>query len=233
MQRLATVFGWADFPRPLFHGCDFALRFELGGDREMGPARFLQAMDRARFIASLVFAGAENLTVMLPFRSRRPGAEAPSGLRKTLQAAGFSAATGATKRMEPRDSEDAEDVAAGWHRFLFAFDIRNGAEQISPLIWAAVANEMGITLRFPSIALNYIVDLERGVAMHIYDDRGLDLVAIKPSLLRPCYEQFNDWLPEHDRRRMTATFAFDVMNGDQGSNLQSHGPGGVSRGSGA
>ena len=61
---------------------------------------------------------------------------------------------------------------------------------------------------------------------------GLDLVAIKPSLLRPCYEQFNDWLAEHDRRRMTATFAFDVMNGDQGSNLQSHGPGGCRGGPG-
>ena len=44
--------------------------------------------------------------------------------------------------------------------FFFAFDIRNGAEQISPLIWAAVANEMGISPA-SSIALNYILDLEK------------------------------------------------------------------------
>ncbi|WP_185958607.1 DUF3885 domain-containing protein [Paracoccus laeviglucosivorans] len=211
MQRLEQVFGWADFPQPLFYECDFALRFELGGTHEMGPMRFLQAMDRARLIASEVFAGVETLTVIIPFRSRGSGEEIPFRLRKTAQAIGLSIANGATTYMPPRDSGEAADEMAGWCRFLFSFEIRNGPEQISCLIWAAVANGMGIRPSFPHMAANYIVDLARGIAMRVYDDRGMDLVAIRPSLLRPSYERFNGWLLDYDRERMAAMFAADPM----------------------
>lgn len=207
MQRLAQVFGWEDLPRPLFYECDFALRFELGGDHEMGPNRLLQAMDRARAIASLVFAEAETLTLIVPFYSRRTKAVAPSALIKALKKLEISGGSGATKRIAPRDSDHAENAADGWHRFLFSFDMANSPDQISSLIWAAVINEMGVWPRFSAIAKNYILDFERGVAMHIYDDRGMDLVAIRPALLRPCYESFNSYLLDQDRARMAATFA--------------------------
>ncbi len=207
MQRLAQVFGWEDFPRPLFYECDFALRFELGGDHEMGPNRLLQAMDRARAIASLVFAEAETLTIMVPFHSRRTKEVAPSALIKALKKLEIIGKNGAAKRMALRDSDDAENVADGWRRFIFSFDMANSPDQISSLIWAAVIEEMGVRPRFSAIAKNYILDFERGVAMHIYDDRGMDLVAIRPALLRPCYESFNSYLVDYDREWMAATFA--------------------------
>lgn len=211
MQRLSQVFGWEDFPRPLFYECDFALRFELGGDHEMGPNRLLQAMDRARAIASRAFAETETLTVVVPFYSRRTKAAAPSALIKDLKNLKIFGEGGAMKRMAPRDADDAETVAEGWHRFLFSFDVDNSPAQISSLIWAAVINEMDIRPRFSAIASNYILDFERGVAMHIYDDRGMDLVAIRPSLLQPCYESFRGYLLDHDRVRMAATFATDPL----------------------
>ncbi len=90
--------------------------------------------------------------------------------------------------------------------------MRNSPDQIAPFIWAAVANEMAVTPRLTPLAHSYIMDLERGMVLHVYDDRGMDLAATRPELLRPCYEQLNGWLLDHDRARMDAIFASGAVN---------------------
>jgi hypothetical protein len=208
LQRLAQTFGWDDFPQPLFYQCPFALRFELGGNHEMGPTRFLQAMDRARSVASMIFAETENLTVAVPFVGRRANTPVPARLRRALKSTGFSGKIGAGKRMEPRDEDDEmTDVACGYHRFLCALDTHNSPDQIAPFIWAAIANEMPIAPHFACMSQNYIMDLGRGIVLHAYDDRGMDLIAISAELLRPCYEQFNEWLLDCDRVQMDTKFS--------------------------
>lgn len=207
MQRLTQVFGWVDFPRPLFYEAEFALRFELGGELPMGPRRFLQAMDRARAVASALFAKADRLTVATSYLGRRLTPAIPAKLRQALGDTEVQIADAQSFRPPPRDSNDLENAAEGWHRFIWTFDIRNDDSQILPFLWASVANEMPIAPRFPVLAGSYIMDLTNGVILFVYDDRGMDAAAVEPELLRPSYEKFNSWLLDHDRPLMDAMFA--------------------------
>ena len=43
--------------------------------------------------------------------------------------------------------------------------------------------------------------------LHLYDDRGMDLVASDKSLLSPFYEDCHNWLLEYDLPRMDEIFA--------------------------
>jgi hypothetical protein len=38
--------------------------------------------------------------------------------------------------------------------------------------------------------------------VHMYDDRGLDIIAATRESLRPIYRPFNDWVLDFDRERI-------------------------------
>ncbi|HEX8658282.1 MAG TPA: DUF3885 domain-containing protein, partial [Hymenobacter sp.] len=48
----------------------------------------------------------------------------------------------------------------------------------------------------------YFLNLDRALIFHMYDDRGLDILAADRQTLRPLYEQFHDWLLDYDRPLM-------------------------------
>ncbi|GAB1361730.1 DUF3885 domain-containing protein [Rhodobacter sp.] len=208
MQQLKQAFGWDDFPAgPLFYEARFALRFDLGGAHKMGIARFTQAIDRARAVASLLFADSDVLTVAVPYFGRRAASPVPAIIKRALNETGFSGTIESTRRMPPRDENDAENDAEGLHRHLCVLEMSNRPDQVLPFIWASVANEMPIEPRFCCLSRAYVMDLKQGLILYPYDDRGMDVVARDPVLLRPCYDQFGDWLLDHDRIQMDAIFA--------------------------
>lgn len=52
----------------------------------------------------------------------------------------------------------------------------------------------------------YFVHTEGKLLYHLYDDRGLDVVAQQKSILSPLYETFNDWILDHDRESIDKIF---------------------------
>ena len=42
--------------------------------------------------------------------------------------------------------------------------------------------------------------------LHVYDDRGMDVIACDPAKLHGLYSDFEDWLLDHDRERMMKLF---------------------------
>jgi hypothetical protein len=52
----------------------------------------------------------------------------------------------------------------------------------------------------------YLASPSRGVLLHPYDDRGLDVVGTTTDSIRSAYEQFRDWLLRHDLEKMTRAF---------------------------
>jgi hypothetical protein len=69
------------------------------------------------------------------------------------------------------------------------------------MLTAAIGAELDIPSKAPPCAV-YLFDLERGLLLHPYDDRGLDLAAVTLEALRPFYAEFNGWLLDFDRPRM-------------------------------
>jgi len=61
IEAVQGGFGWQGFPDAMFYEAAFGLWFELGGDLDMGPVRFLEALDRARAVAAELFSGSETL----------------------------------------------------------------------------------------------------------------------------------------------------------------------------
>ncbi len=206
-QKIFDTFGWTDFPRPLFYNCSFGLRFELGGDHEMGPARFLQAMDRARAVADLAFSGMDKLTICINYTGKKRRSPAIKKEFKALSDMGFSGEFGPASHLAWADCHDPDWEAEGWLRYRHFCEIPNTPDQLAPLLWMAVAQEMPIEPRLFHIADNYILDLVRGVALHVYDDRGMDVVATDPDLLLPLYSKFNSWLLDSDRTEMDSLFS--------------------------
>ncbi len=52
----------------------------------------------------------------------------------------------------------------------------------------------------------YLVDVENDLALHVYDDRGMDVVSPRKKPLVNIFTKYYDWLLNYDLARMTSTF---------------------------
>jgi hypothetical protein len=52
----------------------------------------------------------------------------------------------------------------------------------------------------------YFINRTRNIILHMYDDRGMDLMAPQASDLRPIYDQHNDWILDYNRTQIEQTF---------------------------
>ena len=78
-------------------------------------------------------------------------------------------------------------------------------DQADILLWSQIAHDLGVMPQAP--ALSKLVDVERGVTVYAYDDRGMDITALSPDPIAELYTRFDAWLLDHDRPRMFEAFA--------------------------
>jgi hypothetical protein len=48
----------------------------------------------------------------------------------------------------------------------------------------------------------YFLNPASAMIVHMYDDRGLDMIAANREALIPVYRNFNDWVLDYDRERI-------------------------------
>jgi Domain of unknown function (DUF3885) len=191
-----------------FKGSPFWLRFELGGEDfgcvDAPVPRFVQALTRARYIRDALFADSEQVWAIAashaePFRDfYAPVPDAFEALSKI----GFNGSTSAEWRAPLSSNEHGdEDEDFVWRAFNVTLDIRNQ----DALLWCSICYEMPIEPKSPVVS--HLADFERGILLHVYDDRGMDVLALEAAPLLPLYERFDAWLLDYDRERMRAAFA--------------------------
>jgi hypothetical protein len=78
-------------------------------------------------------------------------------------------------------------------------------DQADILLWSQIAHDLGVMPQAP--VLSKLVDVERGVTVYAYDDRGMDITALSPDPIIELYTRFDKWLLDHDRPRMSEAFA--------------------------
>lgn len=194
-----------------FQGSEYSLRFELGGETlsnlTQTVPRFLQAFDRARAIADAVFPSDGALLGVVGFwdlgelelfhPEARPGG---TGLDH-LAGMGFPVRNPASSwtAVPPFFGED-DGVVWDWN----AYDLPGRRDLRDVLLWASVASEMAMGPKAPVVCYLYAPDT--GVLMHVYDDRGMDLTALRPEPLTQIHRQFDDWVLDYDRPRIEAVF---------------------------
>lgn len=189
--------------RAPFLASPFWLRFDLAGEVgvDRPVARFTQAFDRARTLADALFAPSADVTAIL---AASPDAERdvfaperdPFG---ALDALGPDAPAPMTVWSAPLQAGDDEPLLE-WR----AVALRDRAMR-DVLLWVAIAYELPIAPKAP--VQSWLVDFERGLMLHVYDDRGMDVRALEKDAIAPLYREHDAWLLAHDRPRMRRAFA--------------------------
>lgn len=206
LNNIQQAFGIEELPRNLFYSLDQALRFELGGkefgtDRPM--RRFAQAYQRSQTVSEAFFKNSAGVFLFLSSY----GEEQPD--RKSLKPLKFCG-------LKPKDfqyfsktpQQDDEHIAEyGSDIFRnFYFTKLKDKATIPEILWLGIASEMGIRPRFQGSTTAYLVDPEKGLILHLYDDRGMDLVAVEKAALGAIFVEFRKWLLDSDLDRMTDMF---------------------------
>ena len=203
-SMLLNTFGCMELPRAPFYQYEFALRFELGGEEvstKRPLKRFAQAFQRAEDIAQLLFQDTAALWVLsseTDYEGRSPSAKALKPLKySTLSKKDFHHFNSTTHK--ENDSVFDDEYRQHW----FAAKLK-APEDLPEVLWLSLAAELGIR---PAIHTQlYFVDFDRKVAMHPYDDRGLDVFAMDRDALLPLFKQRRSWLLEYDREKMERVF---------------------------
>jgi hypothetical protein len=206
IAEFASSFGRTDLPDALVYEFEYALRFELGGDfdtKDDRIPRFLRALDRARAVIGALFEPTKNVTAMIDFYGFKDLTRHSWTMVKDLKTAGFETRKlrylGALEQERDEGFPDDETIFRHW----YVCD-RLSADDLNKLAWCSIAAEMNIRPRARGGI--YLADMERRTMLHIYDDRGMDAVAMDRENLRPLYQRFDDWLLDCDREKIDATF---------------------------
>jgi hypothetical protein len=77
-------------------------------------------------------------------------------------------------------------------------------DQADILLWNNIAREIGIRPAVP--ALSKLVNLEQGICVYAYDDRGMDITALTVPAIAELYRHYDSWLLDSDRPRMAQIF---------------------------
>ena len=60
----------------------------------------------------------------------------------------------------------------------------------------------------------YVLDENLKIIMHMYDDRGLDVIAHAPSTLMPIYHRFGEWILDNQRGKIASRFGTLLSEAD-------------------
>ena len=204
IQRFDTDFTLTEFPHGMFYKFDVGLRFELGGEENSTSRplkRFSQAFSRADTVSSSVFNKSSSLWLL----SSTYGTERPANKRlKPYKLCGLTKSSFEYCGGTPQKDSDHID-AFGSDRYRH-WDVARlvEKEQLREVLWLTLASELGIQPAVPADV--YIVDFDKSIAIHPYDDRGMDVVSMDRENLAHVYEKHKLWLLEFDAPKMKATF---------------------------
>ena len=197
---LLEKFGADIFQRPLFYSYPNGLRFELSEGRTW-IGQFLSSHSKAMDISSDVFAGCDQFLLCL--RSRIVASAFNSrNLLRQLQEAQIPTSAQRAFWSEPAEKEEWEEGSVEAWEVTLAFWVPAGL--IQNVLWCALANDLGVSPRLECAA--YLVNLQEGLAMYPYDDRGMDIVGPNTEALRGLYNKHHSWLLSYDLPAMQAAY---------------------------
>lgn len=189
----------------LFYNFPGGLRFELSGSGSPLD-QALTALRKATVICDDIFGGEERVLVHLE-------AFAPAsrfGVRKMLRElriAGLVIPKARDVWLEAEDQADDANESVYWVSCAF----EDSTAKLQNLLWCAVATDFGSSLRPNPQCRVYLFNPNKGIVVHPYDDRGMDVISRRTSTLAGLYERHKDLLLDYDIEAMRQTFAWSEV----------------------
>lgn len=203
---LADNFAGLTLRQPLFYNWPFSLRFNLQ-EREVGSeSYFKEVLQRTHLIFTDVFQPEDDLLFeLVDYRFKK----------RKLHLGNFC--------LQCIDKINRERISFKILRHLYEKDkydnynralVKCKAKELNVIsILKAIAHK-DFPGRPPQLGRNewlsskdiYLINLDKKVIFHMYDDRGLDLLTSNKENLVHIYQQYNAWLLDYDRNKMFEIF---------------------------
>lgn len=207
IEIIDAAFGWREFPDAMFYRSPLGLRFDLGGDLENGPLRFVQALDRARAVATATLSGSETLVAVVAIYGEKRATRRHSAAIQKLEQIGFPHRFELVAKVPQKYEAHIAEFGGDLYRHCYAAEFTNEEASVTALLWASIAKEMGIRPSARWIDTIHIADVHKRLALCAYDDRGMDVIGPSGSVLSSLYKKFHPWLLDYNRAEMDAKFS--------------------------
>lgn len=186
----------------LFYNFPGGLRFELS---EGGSPldQVLLALRKATVICNEVFSGEEWILLHLQAFAPVSRFRLRTKLRE-LQLAGILIPRVRDVWMEKAEDNETEDDDDDGHWISCAFEVP--VAKLQNLLWCAFTADFGPLHPNPNCRV-YLINTNKGILVHPYDDRGMDVISQSTSTLAELYERHYDLLLDYDIEVMRETFA--------------------------
>lgn len=185
-EFMFSYFGRVDFGGDLFAQWPVGIRFDIG----------LEQVSRAVKLYEFTFGKADNcILVSQDWTLDYPLWERFTSLFETPGVFPSPPSNFQSAEISPLDESQ---YRLTWIRLPpLAFDVTQ--------MFQAIANrERG---GVPSISSGvYTIDPCSKIIMHMYDDRGLDVIAYEAATILPLYKSFGEWVLENQRHRVASRF---------------------------
>ncbi len=179
-------FNRVDFGGDLFAQWPIGIRFEIG----------IEQVSRATKLYGFAFAKAENC--ILVSQDWTEGVEIAPRSTPLFKTPGIFPS-------EPSELQTFDVYPIDETAYRLTWTRISPHEFDAAGIFQAIANrEQPGDLKIKSGV--YVIDPKNKLIMHMYDDRGLDVIATETDVLRPLFENFGEWVLDNQRHRVEIPF---------------------------
>lgn len=184
---------------PIFYESPIALRFEIGDPviSTANPVYFRAAYLRASYIYHQ--AAPFDTLLWILYRSADTESDVETLCQRFCEI---------TRLPMPTEIYTQETIAADdepFTRIFLFWDMTKTPPNIDRLLQAIIHTDFHGFRELSSAV--FFLNTTDHILYHLYDDRGLDVVAETKETLTPLYQQFQNWLLTYDIKRMQSIFS--------------------------
>ncbi|GAB3227853.1 hypothetical protein GCM10027346_11680 [Hymenobacter seoulensis] len=203
MPNALAQFLWRQYPSlrlaaPLFHNWPIYLRFDLQDDAlaTSDDAYFQEVVRRASLLFQAVFAPTDSVLVVYQYSRYK---------RHRLRNSNFLIQQLSVRKADVHFQRIVYPHFFAPHQWSRAHFVTSASQIPHAAILAAIANQD--FCRTPALhGQVFFLNQRTGLAFHMYDDRGLDILGPDAESLLHLYEAYNELILDYDRTRITALF---------------------------
>jgi hypothetical protein len=202
------------FEKPLFYNSSIGLRFEIGptdidvwanyDKYQLNETYFNLALDRAINIFETVFEKNDNISIVYQiFSDGRRKIKKGSFIFKQIKELNTRNITFS----DHRDiySEDLNFKCECWRRVTIS-GIKVHDVNYKNILNSLVNADFGI--RQPSMKGEcFFINHDKRIVLNLYDDRGMDVIAIQKQALENLYQKHNEWILGYDKEQIDKMFS--------------------------
>ncbi len=194
-ETIKTALEWLIIKKPLFYNAPNGLRFEIGNPNQAieNPKYLKDAVNRSLTLYETLFGDDDSLYLI----TQMPADTTPDAVEACFKKTCVPLGTELFEHLY-----DSSETAGAMWRLIYELDKRH--LDAKALFEGICSVDLGEACGIDAEV--YLVKSDLSTTLHLYDDRGMDVVANTPEALRPLYNQYSRWLLAYDRERIDAQF---------------------------